>query len=58
MKIELNRFLEGLQIKQLSELQLNNMGEPIRQEEINLAIIKKYIAPGMDGFTSEFYNQG
>lgn len=35
-----NTFLEGLEIKKISDLQLSEIEEPVKQEEITLAIFK------------------
>lgn len=56
-KGEMREFLEWLEIEKITEPQLIIMEEPMREEELILAItrMKNNTAPGLDGFTTEFY---
>ena len=53
----MDKFLEIYDLLKLNEEEAENLSRPITTSEIE-AVIKKLLAhksPGLDGFTSEFY---
>ena len=53
---EIDIFLEGLQMKEISEMQREEIGRPIDMQELALALQKmcNKRSPGSDGFPAEF----
>lgn len=56
-EVEIEQFLDGIKLPTLSSEHANMMEESISQEEIKAAlqVLKVSTAPGLEGFTSEFY---
>lgn len=54
---ELKSYIQRLQIKEISEIDREDLNKPVTSEEIQEAIgsMKLGKAPGPDGFTTKFY---
>ena len=57
MNVDINGFLEGLELQKVSEENKLIMDEPLKLEELEIAIKQMALSkcPGLDGFNVNFY---